>query len=187
MKFSRKDLEELRKDPMSRHLAGLMGINLDKEIDNMLREMDAKSKAGPFDVKSMINSLDDLVKQGVLDCEERDGVKHYSTHVEIPKEPTPVNNEEDAEKASFLMNVEQLEKFVRNYRELIAAQKKLGYMYGIKFDEGESGFGFPSKADEIIWDLIRIIFGEENREDIADFVCGNSNFDSVEALYDELV
>ena len=34
---------------------------------------------------------------------------------------------------------------------------------------------------------MRIIFGDENAEDIADFVFGNSNFDDVKSLYDELV
>ena len=85
------------------------------------------------------------------------------------------------------MSASQLDCFVKAYRELIENEKKLSYLYGVEFNDGESGFGFPSKINEIIWNFVRIIFGDENAEDIADYIFGNSNFDSVEALYDELV
>lgn len=189
MKITKEELERLRKDPMARYMAKMMGVNLDKAISDYEKEVNDEKPINPFNHVKSVTDLDELVKKGVLTCEEKDGIKCYHGYIEVPTEPTKPEKkvEEDEESSPFLMNVEQLKKFVKNYRELIAAQKKLGYIYGIKFDEGESGFGFPSKANEIIWDLIRIIFGEENREDIADFVCGNSNFDSVESLYNELV
>ena len=189
MKVTKEELERLRRDPMAKYLAKMMGINLEEAINEYAKEMNSEKPISPFEGVKSINDLDELVKKGILTCKEKDGVKCYSGYIEVPAEPTKPEKkvEEDKESGPFLMDVEQLKKFVKNYRELVAAQKKLGYIYGIKFDEGESGFGFPSKANEIIWDLIRIIFGEENREDIADFVCGNSNFDSVESLYNELV
>ena len=35
--------------------------------------------------------------------------------------------------------------------------------------------------------FVRIIFGDDNADDIADFIYGNSNFDSAEQLYEELL
>ena len=85
------------------------------------------------------------------------------------------------------MNASQLEKFIKTYRELLDTEKKLSYLYGIEFTDGESGFGFPSKVNEMVWNFVRIICGDENAEDIADYVFGTSNFDNVKSLYEELV
>ena len=85
------------------------------------------------------------------------------------------------------MTAEQLDDFINTYSALIEAEKRLSYLYGMEFNEGDSGFGFPSKINEIIWNFVRIIFGDDNAEDIADYIFGNSNFDNVKSLYDELV
>ena len=60
-------------------------------------------------------------------------------------------------------------------------------MFGIEFGDGGSGFSFTSKVNDIIWNFVRIIFGDENADDIADYIFGSSNFDSVKNLYEELV
>lgn len=87
---------------------------------------------------------------------------------------------------TFAMNIEQFKKFIRDYDELLKATKKIDYWYGIKFDADSTKFSLEGKVREIIWDLIGVIFGEDNKEDIADYLYGNSNFDSPEALYNEL-
>ena len=149
---------------------------------------------------TVANVLDDMVKEGTLTCEEKteNGVttKYYHT-VEKPKEVPEEPKKEarlkreyvtpEIKEQPFLMSASQLEKFIKTYRELLDAEKKLSYLYGIEFTDGESGFGFPSKVNEMVWNFIRIIFGDENAEDIADYVFGTSNFDSVESLYEELV
>ena len=49
----------------------------------------------------------------------------------------------------FLMSEQQLENFIKNYRDLISSRKKLSYLYGIEFDNG-STVSFVSKINEII-------------------------------------
>lgn len=127
--------------------------------------------------------FDKVLEEAIKDAEAMDEptppAKEGETHKEYVKP--------EAKTQPFLMNAEQLKKFIKDYRTLIEAEKRMKYLYGVDFQEGGSGFSFPTKVNEIIWDLMRIIFGDENAEDIADYIFGNSNFDNVESLYDELV
>lgn len=191
MKYTRKDLEELRNNPMAKYMAKMMGLNLNEIINDEIKNLNEPEDPFIRARKEIVADLDKLVELGILDCKEENGAKHYTSHVEVPKTATKeeVDNkvEPKFETNDFAMTLNQFKKFIKDYRELIAAQKKLSYLYGIKFEDGDSGFGFTNKINEIIWDLMRIIFKEENLEDIADFIFGNSNFDSEEALYNELV
>lgn len=127
--------------------------------------------------------FDKVLEEAIKDAEAMDEptptAKEGETHKEYVKP--------EAKTQPFLMNAEQLKKFIKDYKTLVEAEKKMKYLYGVDFQEGGSGFSFPTKVNEIVWGLMRIIFGDENAEDIADYIFGNSNFDNVESLYDELV
>lgn len=190
MKCTKEDLENLKNDPMANELAEMFGLDLNKLIE-------AEMKNVENEIHKTQNILDKMVSDGVLKCEEtRDGnttIKRYYSVEEKKEEPKEQLIEKQkyekpkAKEQPFLMSASQLEKFIIAYSELIEAEKKLSYLYGVEFTDGESGFGFPSKVNEIIWNFVRIIFGDENAEDIADYIFGNSNFDNVKSLYEELV
>ena len=200
MTYTKEELEKLKNDPMMNHFAKMFGLDLNKIIENEKKAIDEKLNEAKQFHDTVANVLDDMVKEGTLTCEEKteNGVttKYYHT-VEKPKEVPEEPKKEarlkreyvtpEIKEQPFLMSASQLEKFIKTYRELLDAEKKLSYLYGIEFTDGESGFGFPSKVNEMVWNFIRIIFGDENAEDIADYVFGTSNFDSVESLYEELV
>ena len=200
MMYTKEELEKLKNSPMISAFSDLFGIDLSKAIDEEKKALDEKINETKQFHDTVTSVLNDMVKEGVLTCEEKteNGVttKYYhpvEKPKEVPKEPkkeaTPKKEyaKPEVKEQSFLMSASQLEKFVKTYRELLDTEKKLSYLYGIEFTDGESGFGFPSKVNEMVWNFIRIIFGDENAEDIADYVFGTSNFDSVESLYGELV
>ena len=169
--FTRKELEEMRNNVMLRAYTDLFGIDLDevvKEGERQLkREEERERIAKEFaeKLKNIRTRQPKIVAEPVVEKEE-----YVAPQVE----------------KTFVMNYEQFKKFIKDYSELLNAVKKIDYWYGIKFDTSSTGFSFEGKVREIIWDLIGVIFGEDNREDIADYIYGNSNFDSPEALYNEL-
>ena len=209
MKYTKEELLRLKNDSMAHRLADYMGVDLDQAIDEELKAISEEERKNEpksiseefkgirdeFDAlrNTITNNLDELVKQGVLTCEEKteDGVtrKVYRSSEEKCEdfEEKKEYVKPKAKEQPFLMNAEQLEAFINNYRSIIEAEKKLSYLYGIELHDSESGFSFPGKINEIIWDFVRTIFGDENAEDIADYIFGNSNFDNVKSLYDELV
>ena len=200
MMYTKEELEKLKNSPMVSTFSDLFGIDLNKVIEEEKKALDEKFNEVEQFHDTVTSVLNDMVKEGVLTCEEKteNGVttKYYypvEKPKEVPEEPkketTPKKEyvKPEVKEQPFLMSASQLEKFVKTYRELLDTEKKLSYLYGIEFTDGESGFGFPSKVNEMVWNFIRIIFGDENAEDIADYVFGTSNFDSVESLYGELV
>ena len=205
VKYTKEDLEKLKNDPMMGFLTDLFGLDLNKAIEEEKKSLEKEFEEAKQFNNTVHGVLDDMVKEGILTCEEtvKDGVtKRVYRPVDEKekavdkKEEVAVDNKQEEKKEyvkpevkplPFLMSASQLDCFIKAYRELIESEKKLSYLYGIEFGDGESGFSFPSKINEIIWNFVRIIFGDENAEDIADYIFGNSNFDSVEALYNELV
>lgn len=194
MMYTKEELEKLKNSPMVSAFSDLFGIDLSKAIEEEKKALDEKINETKQFHDTVTNILDDMVKEGVLTCEEKtaNGIttKYYHTvekPKEVPEEPKKEYVKPEVKEQPFLMNASQLEKFIKTYRELLDTEKKLSYLYGIEFTDGESGFGFPSKVNEMVWNFVRIIFGDENAEDIADYVFGTSNFDSVESLYGELV
>lgn len=192
--YTKEELEKLKNSPMVSAFSDLFGIDLSKAIEEEKKALDEKINETKQFHDTVASILDDMVKEGVLTCEEKteNGItKRFYRPVEkpkeVPEEPKKEYVKPEAKEQSFLMNASQLEKFIKTYRELLDSEKKLSYLYGIEFTDGESGFGFPSKVNEMVWNFVRIIFGDENAEDIADYVFGTSNFDSVESLYNELV
>ena len=194
MAYTKEQLENLKNDPMMNSFARMFGLDLNKIIEEEKKALDEKFNEVKQFHDTVANVLDDMVKEGTLTCEEKteNGVttKYYHA-VEKPKEvheePKKEYVKPEVKEQHFLMSESQLEKFIKTYRELLDTEKKLSYLYGIEFTDGESGFGFPSKVNEMVWNFVRIIFGDENAEDIADYVFGTSNFDDVKSLYEELV
>ena len=197
MMYTKEELEKLKNSPMVSAFSDLFGIDLSKAIEEEKKALDEKFNEAKQFHDTVTNVLDDMVKEGILTCEEKteNGVttKYYHTvdkKVEEPKKeikPKKEYSKPDTKTQPFLMSASQLEKFIKEYSELVEVIKKISYLYGIEFNDGGSGFGFPSKINNIIWNFVRIIFGDENAEDIADYVFGSSNFDNVKSLYDELV
>ena len=200
MMYTKEELEELKNSPMISTFSDLFGIDLGKAIEEEKKALDRKLNETKQFHDTVTNILNDMVKEGVLTCEEKteNGVTTKYYHLvekpkevhEEPKKETALKKEyvkPEVKEQPFLMNASQLEKFIKTYRELLDTEKKLSYLYGIEFTDGESGFGFPSKVNEMVWNFVRIIFGDENAEDIADYVFGTSNFDNVKSLYEELV
>lgn len=210
MKYTKEELNQLNNDPMAHRIAAMFGVDLTQLIKEEKQAIDNEKNKNknielPEEFKNIKNrftdisntitdTLDKLVEEGVFTCEEitENGITKKFYHCIDNKPEEEVSNKKEyvkpeAKVQPFLMNTEQLEKFITDYSELIENEKRLSYIYGIEFKDGNSGWGFTSKINEIIWDLIRIIFGDENAEDIADYIFGNSNFDSVKRLYDELI
>ena len=209
MKYTKEELLRLKNDSMAHRLASYMGVDLDQAIDEELQAISeeehknaSKSISEEFkgirdefnELRNTItNNINELVKQGVLTCEEEteNGVTRKVYRFPEEKSEDFEGKKEyvkpEVKEQPFLMNAEQLEVFINNYRAIIEAEKKLSYLYGIELHDSESGFSFPGKVNEIIWDFVRTIFGDENAEDIADYIFGNSNFDNVKSLYNELV
>ena len=155
--FSRKDLEALREDPIMLELAEIFNVDLSETIDNAIKELDKQEQ-----------------------------IKKRAKDIISEMEKSKVQETKKSEPNNIPMTFEQFKKFIEDYSELLNMKKKVEYWYGIKFGESYTGSSLSSKVREIIWDLVRIIFGEDNRADIADYLYGNSNFDSPKALYDEL-
>lgn len=191
MKYTKEELENFKNDQMLNNLAKLFGLNLNDVIEEEKKAMNNKFDETKQFTNSIHNILNDMVKEGTLTCEEKteNGItkKYYYPVVEKKEELKKEYVKPSAKTQPFIMNASQLERFITTYSELIEAERKLSYLYGIELHDGESGFGFTSKVNEIIWNFVRIIFGDENADDIADYVFGVSNFDSVESLYNELV
>lgn len=198
MKYTKEDVETFKNDPMINSLAKLFGVDLNEFVGLEKNPINAEIKEAERFQNNIHRHLNDMVKDGTLTCEEKteNGVtrRYYypadNKSKEVKNEQSNKSKKEyekpEVKKLPFLMTASQLEKFVKAYTELIEAEKKLSYLYGIELHDGESGFGFTSKVNEIIWNFVRIIFGDENADDIADYIFGNSNFDNVKSLYDEL-
>ena len=191
MKLTRNELEELRSNPLAQLLASRIGIDLNKEVNDEIKRMEEPLKKAEDDIAKMNNTikdihskLDKMVADGKLQREVKDGVTYY--HSIKPKQETVIPNKKE-EKPNFVMSKEEFVKFVKDYQELISAKNRLEYLFGVNLEDAPSGFSFAGKIQDIIWDFVAIIFGEDNRDDIADFVYGNSNFDTAEQLYDELL
>ena len=203
MKYTKKELEELRKDPLMQFIANIFGTDLNDVVDNAKKELEEEENKNKINQKTneILNAFkekksehsdkNENVKSRIeetLRKMEKDGLIH---NLRINNQPVQdkktVYEAPKCEVKSFIMSKEQFVKFVNKYIELVNNLSKLSYLFGISFDFAKCNFNFASTVSEIIWDFVRLIFGDDNADDIADFVYGNSNFDSPEKLYDELV
>lgn len=203
MKYTTKDLEELRNDPFAQFVAALLGTTIDdaiKEAENEIeKELSRTQEVKKVKEEPKVETEDDevgrkiknffdrLVNEGKATATVENGHPHYSIKTEDSyKDPEPAEElVEDNSVTSFSMTEKELEEFVRDYTDLENTFKKLEHTYGIDLDAGPKSI--YSQYNEIVWKLIGYIFGDENREDIVDYCFGDSNFDTVEDLYEELV
>ena len=199
MAFTKKELEELRNDPIAQFVAALLGTTTDEVIKDAEKEMSRTQEPKKVKEEPKVETEEDemgkrikaffdkMVEDGKATATVEDGHPHYSIKMDDTyKDPAPAEElvEED-ENTSFSMTEKQLEEFVRDYTDLENTFKKLEHTYGIDLDAGPKSI--YSQYNNIVWNLISCIFGDENREDIVDYCFGDSNFDTVEDLYEELV
>ena len=150
-------LEEMRKDPAMRFIAKALRLNLDELIDGAIKEAEEKSKSD----KPCMDFSEGIVPPCTKDLKDDDDGK------------------------SFLLSKDELEEFIKKYLELENVFKKLNYVFGI--DMNSNSNSIYVKYNELIWNLIKKIFGSDNADEIADYIYDNSKYDSVETLYKELV
>lgn len=199
MAFTKKELEELRNDPIAQFVAALLGTTTDEVIKDAEKEMSRTQEPKKVKEEPKVETEEDkmgkrikaffdkMVEDGKATATVEDGHPHYSIKMDDTyKDPAPAEElvEED-ENTSFSMTEKQLEEFVRDYTDLENTFKKLEHTYGIDLDAGPKSI--YSQYNNIVWNLIGCIFGDENREDIVDYCFGDSNFDTVDDLYEELV
>ena len=165
MEITKEKLEALKEDPFARFMSSICGIDLDKIVDEELKKQ-VESKTtdkNASNTKELKEKINKLVEEGRIN---------------------PLNS--NIEK-KFIMSASGLKNFIKEYQELENTFSKLKYAYGIDLNcGGNTGTTIYNTVNEIIWKLIRIIFGDDNADIIADYCFGNSEFESVEELYKEL-
>ena len=203
MKYTKEELEELRNDSLMQFIASIFGTNLDDVVDGAKKELEEEENKNKInqrtneilnafkEKKSEHSDKNENVKsklEETLRKMEKDGLIH---DLHINNQPIQNKKREyeapKCEVKSFIMSKEQFVKFINNYIELINNVAKSRYLFGVSFDNADCRYNIAEAIRGIIWDFVRLIFGDDNADDIANFVYGNSNFDSPEKLYDELV
>lgn len=188
MKINSEKLNELRKDPFMRFLCAIGDVDLDKLIDEKQKELaeQAKPKEEPKNIEDpkLKELLARLAKQTQEAREATNIMKQDIAHNTIDKKQYEAPKCKEV--SDFIMTKEQFKGFCTDYSELLNIVHKLEYVYGISFENPTTTKTLSELIRNIIWNFVRIIFGDENSDDIADFLYGNSNFDSPESLYDEL-
>lgn len=198
MELTKEQKEELRKDPIANLFAGLLGTSLEALMQDVEKEQSrtkrvAEVKPEPIreekdEVGDRIKSFfDKLVEDGKATVATENGHPHYSIKLgdEYKESESQETLVEENEGVSFTMSKEELAEFVRDYTKLENTFRKLEYAFGV--DLNANADSIYSQYNGLVWNLIGKIFGEDNRDDIADYCFGNSNFDTVEDLYEELI
>lgn len=172
MKFNKEELAALKNDPFAKFVAGLLGTTVDDIIGDAEKE---ESRTNEEPTKNINEAPRNTPSDNIKDM---NGKKY-----EEPENPEELVEEDES--VDFKMTKDDLKDFVKKYTKLEETFRKLEHTYGI--DLGVGNNSIYVQANTIIWDLIGCIFGNENREDIVDFCFGDSNFDSIDDLYEELV
>lgn len=182
MKYTKQELDELKNDHLMQFITSLFGTNLNEIVENAKKELEEEEKKNDAinNTQNVASKLEETLRKM-----EKDGLINNVRTEPIQKKEYKAPKCENGH--SFIMSKEQFVKFVNKYTELVNSLSKLSYLFGISFDVAKCNFNFATTISEIIWDFVRLIFGDDNADDIADFIYGNSNFDSAENLYDELV
>lgn len=202
MKYTKEELGEFKKDPLMNFLAELLGTSMDEVIKNaeietakmepiepkkQYEEPKTEVREDDDEIGKRIKSFfDKMVNEGKATATVENGQPHYSIKMDNEyKEPEPPEELIEDNGTSFSMSKEELEEFIKNYTKLENTFRKLEHTFGI--DLNANGDSIYTQYNSIVWNLIEKIFGEDNREDIVDYCFGDSNFDTVEDLYEELV
>lgn len=195
MKFTKEQLEEFRNDPLMNFFAGLFGTTTEELVKGYEAEDKSHVEAKEESIKEKKDEIgekikkffDKLVDEGKATATVEDGHPHYSIKMEDsytePENPETLVEENDG--VSFSMSKEELKEFIKNYTKLENTFRKLEHTFGI--DLNANADSIYTQYNAIVWGLMENIFGEDNRDDIADFCFDDSNFDSVDDLYEELV
>lgn len=207
MEFTKEQLEGFKKDPLMNFFANLLGTSMEEIVNEAEKEKShAESVANKYDCgtklpeakieedednigKRIENFFDKMVKDGKATVKIENGHPHYSIKMDedwdnsttAPEELV----EEPTEEVSFSMSKDELAKFITDYTKLENTFRKLEHTFGI--DLNANADSIYTQYNAIVWNLIEKIFGEDNRDDIADYVFGDSNFDTIDDLYEELV
>lgn len=201
MEFTKEQLKSFREDPLMNWFANLIGTSMDdllkdveKENESHLNKVTPENKCKINNCKEDKEEINSKIKKFLetLDKNSEDNTvnenkyPHYSIkNDENYSEPGNPDTLVEDDGRSFSMSKEELEEFIKDYLKVDGTVRKLEHTYGI--DLNANGDSIYSQYNNIIWNLIEKIFGEDNRDDIADFIYGDSNFDTVEDLYEELV
>ena len=201
MEFTKEQLEGFRKDPLMNFFANLLGTSMEeivneaeKEKSHIKKEMPEAPTESEIDEDEKLQKkidafFDKMVKDGKATRKVENGHPHYSIKTDdgwnnsttAPEELV----EEPTEEVSFSMSKDELAKFITDYTKLENTFRKLEHTFGI--DLNANADSIYTQYNAIVWNLIEKIFGEDNRDDIADYVFGDSNFDTIDDLYEELV
>ncbi len=188
MGFNKNDLEKLRTDPYATFFFRALGIDKDKFLEEAAKDIkeEVPNEIPQEEYAAIEKELQNYIDAGIIEkCgTTADGETLYR-FVEKPDVPEQVETFEP-DKPNFLMNANGLKNFIQEYVALESKVKKLKYVYGVDLGVDGTEGSIHAQYSNIIWKLIRLIFGDENASDIADYCFGNSNFDNVEALYEEL-
>lgn len=203
MKFTKEELEGFKKDPLMNLFAGLLGTSMEelvsaaeKEDKSRTKIEEAKAEKVPVEKtpvdeedeirRKLKNFYNKMFEENKESAPVEDGQPRYriksDERYEEPKDADELVEEPTEE---FVMSKDELKDFIRDYTKLENTFRKLEHTYGV--DLNASADSIYVQFNAIVWSLLEKIFGEDNTEDILDYCFGDSNFDTVEDLYEELV
>ena len=199
MKYTKEELDQFKNDPFMRFVAGLFGTDINEIVEDAKKELDEEEKKNK--INEVVNeckkyasgrsdkneNAESRLKETLRKMEEDGLINNLRVDDKLVQSQKKEYDSPKASVSNFIMSKKQFTDFVKKYTELVNSASKLSYLYGISFDNAGSQFNFTNAVTTIIWDFVRIIFGDDNADDIADFIYGNSNFDSAEQLYEELL
>lgn len=189
------DVDKLSSDPFATFFFNVLGIDKDKfleEAKKTLKDNAAKQEEQKNVADQIQQELDKYEKEGLI---ERCGLTENGEVLYRFTEKAPVQENspkkpymppQTSVTPSFVMPCAGLKEFINEYMALESKIKKLKYVYGVDFGVDGTEGSIHTEYNNIIWKLMRLIFGDENASDIVDYCYGNSNFDNVESLYNEL-
>ncbi len=166
MKYTEEEINALKNNPLIK----LAGIFTNESIDDLVN-----SYLEEVEKQEAMNSAKAAIKneETIPETKTKDVILDHQYDCQNPDELV----EEGSKKT---MKLEDFRKWINDYQNLENLFRKLEYTFGITLDS------IQVKHNDLVWNLIKVIFGEDGEEKIADFCFGNSNFNSVEELYSNL-
>lgn len=166
MKYTKEEIDALKNNPLMK----LASIFANESIDDLINSY-----------------LEEVEKQEAMDS-AKEAIKNEETVPETKTKDVILDHQYDCQNPDELveegpegsMTLEKLHKWIVDYQNVESIFRKLEYTYGITLDS------IHEKYNDLVWDLIKVIYGESGREKIADFCFGNSDFESVTELYSNL-
>jgi hypothetical protein len=184
MEITKKDLEAIKKDPLMNLILELLDVSMEKSHTKLANDVN------PDLCKDVTKPSNNMADNYNTNCTAentyyKSGIKNVERFHEPENPESLVDDNLCEEGRSFSMTKEELNQFVKDYTKLENTFRKLEHTFGV--DLNANADSIYTQYNAIVWNLIEKIFGEDNRDDIADYCFGDSNFDTVEDLYEELV